>query len=114
MSNYTDAEGFDIDEEDFDMEQSLSLVAHVAGNESLKDYEAMKDRKVAPDALSSAKLVSNMMHELQYIIAYTPCLSERSQTAEHLRESYLSAVGQLNALREMFVFEHEINQTHDS
>lgn len=106
---------YDLNEEldSHDVEKSLEYVAAMTGNGDLKNYKQILKRQYNIDSLAAAKIVSNMMLELQSIVSYTPAIIRPTTGGELLRTSLVDSLDHLSVLRMALVDAYEDDEGYE-
>ena len=106
---------YDLNEEldSHDVDKSLEYVAAITGNGDLKNYKQILKRQYNIDSLAAAKLVSNMILELQSIISYTPAMIRPTSGGEVLRTSLVDSMDHLSVLRMALIDTYENDEGYE-
>lgn len=106
---------YDLNEEldSHDVDKSLEYVAAITGNGDLKNYKQILKRQYNIDSLAAAKLVSNMILELQSIISYTPAMIRPTAGGEVLRTSLVDSMDHLSVLRMALIDTYENDEGYE-
>ena len=106
---------YDLNEEldSHDVETSLEYVAAITGNGDLENYKQILKRQYNIDSLAAAKIVSNMILELQSIISYTPAMLRPTAGGEMLRTSLIDSMDHLSVLRITLINSYEDDEGYE-
>ena len=87
------------DLDSFDFSDALEYITAITEKDNVSDYRDVMNRSKTIDALSSAKIISNMIHELRQIFAYTPALVRPTPIGEILRDNLSVSLESLHLMR---------------
>ena len=87
------------DLDSFDFSDALEYITAITEKDNVSDYRDVMNRSKTIDALSSAKIISNMIHELRQIVAYTPALVRPTPIGEILRDNLSVSLESLHLMR---------------
>ena len=95
------------DFDSYDIQDAMIIASAITGNENVKDYRNIMNRNEVVTSLASAKILSNMVHELTKIVAYTPALIRPTPLGEMLRNSLAETLESLQIMRHAFIETHK-------
>tara|TARA_R100001082_G_scaffold99374_1_gene68056 strand:- start:618 stop:995 length:378 start_codon:yes stop_codon:yes gene_type:complete len=95
------------DLDSFEFEDAIEYVAAITGNDTIEDYRSVMNRSKTLSSIASAKILSNMIHELQQIIAYTPALIRPTPIGEILRDNLSVSLESLHLMRYAMIESHK-------